>query len=126
MILEEARDKGMKKILYWAPRVLSILFAIFISLFALDVFDGDHSFWETLLALLIHLIPVYILVGGLILAWRWPWIGAILYFALAILYVVLTGGRQHWSAYVGISLPLIVISLLWFVNWILRDEFVKK
>ena len=119
-------DKGMKKIIYWAPRVLSILFAIFISLFALDVFDGEYSFWETLLALLIHLIPVYILVGGLILAWRWPWIGAVLYFTLAILYVILTGGRMHWGAYVGISLPLIVISVLWFVNWILRDELVKK
>lgn len=116
----------MKRILYWSPRVLSILFAGFISLFALDAFRGESGFWENLLAFLIHLLPVYILVGGLFLAWRWPWIGAVLYFALAILYMVLTGGRQHWSAYVGISLPLIVISVLWLVNGILRDELVKK
>ena len=44
-------------VLYWAPRILSIIFAGFISLFALDVFNEGHSFWETLLALAVHLIP---------------------------------------------------------------------
>jgi len=115
-------SKSFKRTLYWAPRLLSILFAIFISLFALDVFGEGYGFWDTILALLIHLVPVYILVAGLLLAWRWPWVGGALYFALAILYVVLSGGRQHWSAYLAISLPLVLISVLWLVNWIYRAE----
>ncbi len=115
-------NKGLRRFIYWAPRVLSILFAIFISLFALDVFGEGYGFWETLLGLLIHLVPVYLLVGGLLLAWRWPWVGAILYFALAILYVILSGGQQHWTAYLAISLPLTVLSVLWLVNWIYRSE----
>ena len=119
-------DKGLKQWIYWAPRVLSILFAAFISLFALDIFGAGYGVWETILGLFIHLVPVYILVGGLLLAWRRPWVGAVLYFGLAILYVVLSGGRQHWSAYLGISFPLVVISALWFANWFYRKELTKN
>ena len=39
-------------------------------MFALDVFDGRHSFWETILALLMHLIPVFVLILVLVIAWR--------------------------------------------------------
>jgi len=41
-----------KRVLFWAPRVLGILFALFLSLFALDVFSEGYSFGETMLALL--------------------------------------------------------------------------
>lgn len=119
-------SKGLKPIIYWLPRILSIFFAIFLSLFALDVFGEGASFWESILALLIHLVPVYIVLGVLALAWRWAWIGALLYFVLAIFYIILTGGRQHWSAYLGISLPLTIISLLWLLNWIFRSELQRR
>lgn len=62
-------------LLYWSPRILSIAFAIFLSLFALDVFNEIHGFWQTVLAFLIHLIPAMIFVAALIVAWRWEWIG---------------------------------------------------
>jgi hypothetical protein len=122
---EEAMKPVSKRILYWAPRVFGILFAIFLSLFALDVFGEGYSVWETILALLIHLVPVYIVFAVLLLAWRWSWVGAIVFLVLAILYVIMSGGRQHWSAYVGISGPLLVISVLWLLNWIYRSELSK-
>ncbi|MDO9546365.1 MAG: hypothetical protein Q7J07_06410, partial [Pelolinea sp.] len=102
-------SKNMKRILFWTPRGLSILFAAFLSLFALDVFGGEYGFWESILALLIHLVPVYMVVIALVIAWRWEWVGAVLFIALAVLYVVLSGGRMDWSAYAVISGSLVVI-----------------
>jgi hypothetical protein len=61
----------LKRILVWTPRILGILFALFVSIFALDVFGAGYGFWETILALLIHLVPVSILLIGLAIAWRW-------------------------------------------------------
>ena len=76
-----------KRALFWTPRALSILFIAFLSLFALDVF-GEHSgFWQTALALTMHLIPSFVLIAALVLAWRWEWIGAALYGAAGLLYV---------------------------------------
>jgi glucose-6-phosphate-specific signal transduction histidine kinase len=112
----------MKRVLFWTPRVLSILFALFLSLFAFDVFDEGYSFWEAILALLIHLVPVYIVVIVLVLAWRWEWVGAILFTALALVYLVATWGRFHWSAYLGISGPLVLLGVLFLFNWIYRAQ----
>src|SRR5688500_8521018 len=76
-----------KRILFWTPRVLSILFALFVSMFALDVFGVGYGLWETVMALLIHLVPVFILLIGLALAWRWEWVGALIFMGFAVWYV---------------------------------------
>ncbi len=115
-------NTSTKRLLFWTPRVLCILFAMFLSLFALDVFSEGYGFGETILALLIHLVPVYIVVIVLVIAWRWEWVGAILFIAMALFYLVWTGGRFHWSAYLGIPGPLVLIGVLFLFNWIYREQ----
>ena len=112
----------MKRTLFWTPRIVCILFALFLSLLAFDVFGEGYGLWGTILALLMHLVPVYIVVIALIVAWRWEWIGAILFSALAVFYVVMLWGQMHWSAYLGISGPLLLIAILFLLNWIYRGE----
>lgn len=111
-----------KRLLFWSPRILSILFAVFISLFALDVFSENYSPWQTIAALLIHLIPTYIIVSVLILSWKWEWIGAVVFTAFAFLYLVMTRGKFHWSTYLVISGPLLFLGLLFLLNWIFRTK----
>ncbi len=115
-------NTNTKQVLFWAPRGLCILFAMFLSLFALDVFSEGYGFWEAILALLIHLVPVYIVVIALGIAWRWEWIGAILFIALALFYPVWSEGRFYWSAYLVISGPLVLLSVLFLFNWIYRAQ----
>ena len=111
-----------KPILFWTPRVLTICFALFLSLFALDVFGEGLGFWKTLLALLIHLIPTWIVLAILAASWRWGWVGTVLYAALGVTYLVMAWGRFHWSAYVLISGPLFLLAGLFLVDWLSRDQ----
>jgi hypothetical protein len=115
-------NRNAKQALFWAPRILCILFAAFLSIFSFDVFGEDYGFWETVLALLIHLIPVYIVVIALVIAWRWEWVGAALFITLALVYLIMSWGRFHWSAYVAISGPLFLLGILFLLNWIYRDQ----
>ena len=110
-------NKLSKQILFWSPRALSILFAIFISLFALDVFSEGNDFWKTLLALAIHLVPTLIIVLLLIIAWRWEWIGGIAFLILAATYVVMAWRRFPLSVYFVVAGPMVIISILFFINW---------
>jgi hypothetical protein len=110
-----------KRLLFWLPRILGILFAIFISLFALDVFSENSSPSQTILALLIHLIPTYIIVLALILSWKWEWIGAIVFISLAFAYLGMAHGRFHLAAYLAISGPLFLIGILFFISWFTRE-----
>lgn len=111
-----------KHVLFWLPRVLGILFAIFLSLFAFDIFNQGYGVRETVQGLLIHLIPVFIVVAVLVLTWRRQWIGALLFPTLALSYPVLTQGRQHWSVYLVISGPLVLLGVLFILNWIYREQ----
>ena len=114
--------KRTKHILFWLPRILGILFAIFLSLFAFDIFNEGYGVKETILALLIHLIPVFTVIAVLVLAWRRESIGALLFPALALVYPVLSQGRQHWSAYLVISGPLVVLGVLYMLIWMYREQ----
>ena len=115
-------NTSVKRVLFWTPRVLGILFAIFLSVFALDVFSEGYGFWQTIGALLLHLVPTYIIVIILAIAWRWEWVGAILFSALAAFYLVWSWGRFHWSTYLAISGPLILIGVLFLLHWVYRAK----
>ena len=113
---------GIKQVLYWTPRVLGICFAGFVSIFALDVFSEGYTFWETIGALLMHLVPTYIVVVALLLAWRWEWIGALLFIGLSVFYIVWVWGRFPWVTYLVISGPLFVTGVLFLLNWVFRKR----
>ena len=116
-----------KGVLFWAPRILTLVFIGFLSLFALDVFNEPHGLRETLLGLLMHLVPCFILAAALILAWRWEWIGTALYGGAALFYIVSVSGRrlplavkENWM--LVIAGPALIIAGLFWVNWLKRGE----
>ncbi|HTI99390.1 MAG TPA: hypothetical protein VL527_10955 [Dongiaceae bacterium] len=107
---------------YWAPRVLGLLFAGFISLFALDVFQEHRGFGETAIALLIHLIPTGILLLILAAAWRREWLGALLYPGLGAFYIVAFWGRFPPLTYVMIAGPLVLVGVLFLGGWLQKRK----
>ena len=63
----------------WLARVLAIVGILFISAFALDVFDPEMP-WRTLAAaLFMHLLPSLVLAAILLIAWQFAWIGGLLF-----------------------------------------------
>jgi hypothetical protein len=109
--------RTIERLLHWTPRVLGLLFAAFVSVFALDVFGEGYTLWRTILALMIHLIPTAVVLVALAISWRWGWAGGLVFLALGAWYLVGTWGRFHWSAYVVISGPLLLLGLLFEIDW---------
>jgi hypothetical protein len=125
--MRKSGDRSLsRQILYWTPRALCMVFAGFISIFALDVFSESKGIGETLLALVMHLIPTILIVAMLIVSWRREWVGGIVFFALAILYVATAWRRFPLSTYFLIAGPLVLMSVLFFWNWIARDVLRPK
>jgi len=120
-MLEETKETRINKFIYWTPRVLSILLLIFLSLFSLDVFDLQLGFWQTIGALLIHNIPVFILLALLIVAWKHEIVGAVTFFLAGLLYIfLLLMSDFKWykiSWALIISGPAFFIAVLFFINW---------
>jgi glucose-6-phosphate-specific signal transduction histidine kinase len=87
---------------------------LFLSLFALDAFDR-RPLAETLPDYLMHLVPAGVALAAVALGWRYEWIGAVAFAAMAAGYAY--WARDHVSWIAVISGPLLVVSLLFLVSW---------
>lgn len=101
--------KTKKKLLYWIPRILSIIAIIFISIFAFDEPLASLGF-------LIHLLPSFILIIILIIAWKWEFIGGIIYIAIGIVFTIFFKTYEDIIVFLLISLPWIIIGVLFILN----------
>jgi cell division protein FtsW (lipid II flippase) len=104
------------KIIYWLPRILSIGFVLYLSLFALDVFS-EYSGLDIILPLLIHLIPSCVLLAAVLIAWKHDLVGVIVFLGFAIFYVFMVGLDRPLSWYMGISLPAAIVGVLFLLSW---------
>ncbi len=103
-------------VISWIARTLGIVFPAFVSLLALDVFGAGYGFWESILAFLIHLVPTFLLLIALLVAWRWPKLGALLYTALALLYIVMMRRDLDWMIMLLIPGPLLITGVLFGIS----------
>ncbi len=110
------------RIVFWAARGMSILFVVFISVFALDVFSEEYAFWETILALILHLVPTFVLIVILLIAWKWEVIGGAIFILMGFGYFFMAGFHRPISWYVLISGPLFLTGVL----FLLSRFFVRK
>ena len=104
-----------KQALRWTPRVLSILFIAFISLFALDAFGEGLGFWPAVGAFLVHLIPSFVLIAILAAAWRRAWIGAVLFAGAGVFFLVVV--RGGWLNKLLIAGPVLFAAALFLAGW---------
>jgi hypothetical protein len=115
-------NTNLKRTLIWTPRVLGTLFILFVSLFALDIFDMNLGFWGTIVGLFMHLLPSIVMIIALVLAWKqhWEWAGAIGFIGFAVWYVTNLGGfDEYFVVFGGIST---IIGLLFLIDWIYRKQ----
>ncbi|MGV8152137.1 MAG: DUF7670 domain-containing protein [Candidatus Nanoarchaeia archaeon] len=111
--------------IYWTPRILSILFILFLALFSLDVFDSCQGFIECLIGLFMHNIPVFVLIAVLIVSWKHEIVGAAVFALAGIFYVSLILRNifldssnifmLFWT--LPISLPAFLIAILFYICW---------
>lgn len=97
--------------LIWILRIPAIHLIALISLFALDVFEGNTALGEKLPGLFIHPSPTCVLVILLFIAWKRPLSGGILYTLAGASYFLQTSG-QNWSAYLIVAgIPMLTGTL---------------
>jgi len=106
----------------------------FVSLFALDAFSPDLSFWQQIKAFIMHLIPSFILLAVLILAWKKELIGGILFMVIGIglsPWVFSHNYQMNHSIMMSlgiimvITMPFVIVGLLFLVSHFKRRKINK-
>ncbi len=118
--------KTSSTILTWLPRIICILAILFISMFAMDSFSPDRTIMQNAAGFLMHLIPSFVLLIILIIAWKWELTGGIILtlagLAWSIFIFVINLRRTH-SAWAGLmimamlGLPFVISGVLFIFNY---------
>lgn len=103
-------------VLRWISRTLAIMFIVFVSLFALDVFGQETWF----VALLIHLIPTFILIIITIIAWKKEFFGGLLFIVVGLVFVFMSNFQGE-----VLYVPAILVGLLFLLSYKVNHRFIK-
>ncbi len=99
------------------PRIFAIIYIAFLSILALDIFDiGFFSWQEKLIAFIMHLIPSFLTIACLIIAWKRLAAGGILFLALAVGFTIWFRTYRSLGTFAVASLPPIIIGGLFIVS----------
>lgn len=117
--------KNSISIFHWVPRIMCILAILFISMFALDAFTPGLTFWQQMEGFLIHLIPSFVLLAVLIVAWKWEFIGGIVFTVIGlglspVVYLLnlhrTQSVLQSLAIILIITIPFVLVGILFMVS----------
>jgi hypothetical protein len=118
-------------IFLWAPRILCILAICFISLFALDSFAPGLTLGQQLEAFAMHMIPSFVLLIFLIVAWKWELIGGLIFITLSLGFTPFIYSHNYamnhsvWmslSVIFIITFPFLVVGILFLISHGLKQK----
>ncbi len=115
-------NKEINRFVYWTPRILGIIFVIFLTMFSLDVFEPGLTTWQIVFGLLIHNIPTLFLTLILIISWKREIVGGVTFILAGLLYILLLILNSDFEWYklswsLIIAGPAFLIGILFIVNW---------
>jgi hypothetical protein len=113
------------KVISWLPRIICILAIVFISIFALDAFNPEKTPWQQIGDFLMHLIPSFILILFLIIAWKREFIGGMIFTIIGLgfsPFIFIHNYRMNQSIWVSlltillITIPFVIAGILFMLS----------
>lgn len=110
-----------------------MLFICFLALFSLDVISPELSFWQVVVGLFMHNIPVFVLLAILIISWKHEIVGGVAFILAGILYIamiLMNTLRNSFEWYMVswiliIAGPAFLIGILFLINWRKRQNNIE-
>jgi hypothetical protein len=123
------------QVLHWSPRILCIMAILFVSLFAADAFAPGLTIWQQLSDFLMHLIPSFILLACLIVAWKKELIGGIIFTLIGLGFSPFVFQHNYnMNHSVGMSIgiilmitfPFVIVGVLFIMSYFLKKKNFQK
>jgi hypothetical protein len=117
--------KANMNLIHWLPRITCILAILFISLFALDAFNPEKTIWQQIGDLLMHLMPSFVLIIVLIIAWKRELVGGIIFVLIGLgfsPFVFIHNYRMNDSIWMSlgiiaiITIPFVLVGILFIMS----------
>jgi hypothetical protein len=105
-----------KPLLFWTPRVLGLLFAVYLSFFAFmfSQYSTPGKGWMAFAAW------SSIIWAALAFSWRWSCVGGLLFVGLGLWCIVERWRWLQWEQCLWLEGPLFLVGALFLIDWVYR------
>jgi len=100
-----------------AATSIGFLYALALLVFAADVFSKEQSISQKVSDLFLHLVPTALVLLFVVVGYKWPLIGAIIFLLTGTTYIFTGWYNMHWTAHILIAGPLLLVSLLYIMAY---------
>jgi hypothetical protein len=123
------------RIIHWLPRIICILAIAFVSMFALDSFAPGVPLLQQLGAFFMHLVPTFVLILFLIVAWNWELIGGAIFIMIGLgfmPFIYMMNYQMNNSVWISLSIillinaPFVVVGILFILSHFLKHKNLKS
>ncbi len=108
----------IQTIVNWVPRVIAILFILFLFVFSLDVFSSNGNAMQKAAGFLITNIPTAIFILLLLFTWKFEIFGGILFILAAVEFTMYFHTYKGMDRFLLISAPLFLSGIIFLINGI--------
>ena len=122
-------------VIHWLPRVICILAILFISMFAADAFEPGFTIWQQFGHFFIHLIPSFGLLAFLMIAWKWEYVGGVIFILIGIGFspiIFIHNYNMNHSIWMSLNIimlitfPFVVVGILFIRSHIIKKKNILK
>jgi hypothetical protein len=94
-------------------------------MFALDAFSPELTIWKQIGGFLMHLIPSFVLLAFLLVAWKWEFIGGIIFVVIGLgfsPFIFIHNYRMNQSVWMSlttilfITMPFVIVGILFIIG----------
>ena len=115
-----------RRILLWAPRVLSALIVFVFALLGTDAFHQSGHNVVLFGLFLSYLLPAFLTIGAAFVAWSWPLWGGAAFLFLAGSYLLTAGPEAGTQAHLIITSPLALCGVLSLISGLVEKRGRKR
>jgi hypothetical protein len=119
------------RIIHWIPRILCVLSILFVSLLALDSFAPGIPLRQQIGGFFMHMIPSFVLILFLIVAWKWELIGGAIFVMIGLgfmPFIYMMNFHMNNSVWMSlgvilmINAPFVLVGLLFILSHFLKRK----
>lgn len=113
---------GVRKTVYWVPRIGILVFAVLVFIFAL--LSGAEDYGGGLKGVLMNSpnsVPWLVLLGIVYIAWKWEKLGGWMLIAISIVFAFFFNAWENIGTSLIIILPIFLMGILFLVSGKLKN-----
>ena len=111
--------------MFWIPRALILLFALFTMLFSFDVFESSAPWYQIAVGFAIHNTPFLLMMVILWISWKLPGLSSIICYLAMVFFAYIVRSNGSIVPLLMFTVPLFLVATMFLFEYLKESKTQK-